>query len=678
MADESGSPALPAAFAKASSPPAGRVPKAAGETPTPATPAADETATNAATDGDTKKPGAPKQPGLKSKGVPKQRLMWATLPTAGGVAGVGMYSGNAMVALVAIGLAAVVCGGAFAMHMIRKSGGGAGRSVAGAGLSRRGSGGGMPGQRRGLGRFFPGGRGRGGGMTGGRSAAGSPGRRAGGGQPGGLGRATAGRKPLGGGSGGPAGRGTAGGVGGPGASGSKATTGTAQRRGGRLNPMNWGRGQAGTSTAHGSIGGGTRRPTAGSGAAGSRTPSSGRTGSRLNPMNWRRTSSGGSGSGRPGAAGSGGGTGRSRGASTNSASGSSPGRGSSGLRRLLPSRGSGSSKPGARRGATTPKSAQPRVDKTSTCGPTPAGNRWWNRRNQPGPSAAGAGRPESKRQRDRRQAAPQTQVKPSRWTRVRGWWRGRHDQAASSLSTTTATASEAPPTPQPTPRPRWAGRRARRRQRAAKVPPTRASTPAEARDIGAQEQGSRVGWRGHRPLGRTARRKRRAAAAPPADEVAAKRAERAAVDKWLDEHPVDDAGFPLVTRPGPRLLPRAAVTDPMDDLAVRVRAVGMSTSAKERQMAVDTAKYTAMVDTSTPATLRNTLAAAGDTATRDATDLDEQANDLKSKAGDLDGMKGMAEAVEGLQREAAALAETAEGRRGIAAGFHAQAAGIAG
>jgi hypothetical protein len=147
---------------------------------------------------------------------------------------------------------------------------------------------------------------------------------------------------------------------------------------------------------------------------------------------------------------------------------------------------------------------------------------------------------------------------------------------------------------------------------------------------------------------------------------------------------VDDAGFPIQTgarqepvrlAPVPQTpLPATAPVVDMDDLAARVRAAGQIT--KESDMAVDTQKYTSMVDRSTPQTFKTTLLSAGDEASRDAAALAERATQLRQDAAGLAEKPGMQESRGQFLREAAAADETAQHRRGLAAALREKASGV--
>ncbi|MFD5089358.1 hypothetical protein ACFWMR_02065 [Amycolatopsis thailandensis] len=164
------------------------------------------------------------------------------------------------------------------------------------------------------------------------------------------------------------------------------------------------------------------------------------------------------------------------------------------------------------------------------------------------------------------------------------------------------------------------------------------------------------------------------------DELAEKRAEKVAVDEWLKENPVDDAGFPSQPRPENSAPETAAGdlreygTSEMDDLAAQVRAAGMD--GKGNGMSVDTQQYLNMVDTSTPETQKATCNEAGDAAASDAAQLQAKADDFRRSAAKMTS-RGMQPAASKLRREAAAAEETADKRRGTAAAFYAKAEEVA-
>lgn len=164
----------------------------------------------------------------------------------------------------------------------------------------------------------------------------------------------------------------------------------------------------------------------------------------------------------------------------------------------------------------------------------------------------------------------------------------------------------------------------------------------------------------------------------PQDELAKKREEKAATDRWLAEHPIDENGFALLPVPKPESSAsdkaagdlREYSTSEMDDLAAQVREAGMK--GKGTEMSVDTQQYLSMVDTSTPETQKATCNEAGDAAASDAAKLQAKADGFRRDAAKMTS-KGMQPAAAKLRREAAAAEETADKRRGTAAAFYAKA-----
>jgi hypothetical protein len=151
--------------------------------------------------------------------------------------------------------------------------------------------------------------------------------------------------------------------------------------------------------------------------------------------------------------------------------------------------------------------------------------------------------------------------------------------------------------------------------------------------------------------------------------------------------PIDDHGFQLFdsskVKPSGKPAPRKAVDpDPIetDDMGFEVyippAKVTSINKLKEHQLSLDTTQYTAMVDPSTPQSLRKTLSEAGDTARVDAGNMTEKASDLRRTAAALEDKPGMSAAAASMLREAAALDDTAEARLGMAAGFENEASKV--
>jgi len=299
-----------------------------------------------------------------------------------------------------------------------------------------------------------------------------------------------------------------------------------------------------------------------------------------------------------------------------------------------------------------------------------------DRRNAP--PAPPTGRPEGKRQRERRQETPPA---PSRWQRTRERWSNRKlwrrtPQFEATKTAEIAANSANKPARAATQRlglrAKWAARRARRR--AAGEPGSGAAlskallrTPAEVRGVAAQRAARRT-----RPRGRVARRERRAQVGQ-ADELAQKRTEKTVVSA-----DVDDGGFPAYTPPASLPVRQAETSSATAAGDLREYDSASATTGKGTEMTASVQQYLQGADMSTSATQKAAYRTAGETASADAAKYQTKANDLRSDAATMADKPGMALARGKLLREAAAADVTAGKRRGAAAALHARADAIAG